>query len=200
MRSLKFTLGAALIACAFLAQAGGNATEGQEKAAACGGCHGEDGNGAAPIFPKLAGQHPSYIYKQLMDFKTQKRVEPTMNAMAEPLSEDDMHDLAAFYASQKPTSESGTVNGKGKNLYLAGNAASGVPACSGCHSPSGSGNPQAVFPRLHGQYSAYVEKTLHDFKAGERGNDMNAMMRSVAAKLSETDISAVAEYVSTLKH
>jgi cytochrome c553 len=200
MRSLKFTLGAALIACAFLAQAGGNATEGQEKAAACGGCHGEDGNGAAPIFPKLAGQHPSYIYKQLMDFKTQKRVEPTMNAMAEPLSEDDMQDLAAFYASQKPTSESGTVNGKGKNLYLAGNAASGVPACSGCHSPSGSGNPQAVFPRLHGQYSAYVEKTLHDFKAGERGNDMNAMMRSVAAKLSETDISAVAEYVSTLKH
>jgi cytochrome c553 len=200
MRSLKFTLGAALIACAFLAQAGGNATEGQEKAAACGGCHGEDGNGAAPIFPKLAGQHPSYIYKQLMDFKTQKRVEPTMNAMAEPLSEDDMQDLAAFYASQKPTSESGTVNGKGKNLYLAGNAASGVPACSGCHSPSGSGNPQAVFPRLHGQYSAYIEKTLHDFKAGERGNDMNAMMRSVAAKLSETDISAVAEYVSTLKH
>jgi cytochrome c553 len=200
MRSLKFTLGAALIACAFLAQAGGNATEGQEKAAACGGCHGEDGNGAAPIFPKLAGQHPSYIYKQLMDFKTQKRVEPTMNAMAEPLSEDDMQDLAAFYASQKPTSESGTVNGKGKNLYLAGNAASGVPACSGCHSPSGSGNLQAVFPRLHGQYSAYVEKTLHDFKAGERGNDMNAMMRSVAAKLSETDISAVAEYVSTLKH
>jgi cytochrome c553 len=186
--------------CALLAQAAGNATEGQEKAAACGGCHGEDGNGAAPIFPKLAGQHPSYIYKQLMDFKTQKRVEPTMNAMAEPLSEDDMQDIAAFYATQKPTSESGAINARGKNLYLAGNAASGVPACSGCHSPAGSGNPQAVFPKLHGQYSAYVEKTLNDFKAGERGNDMNAMMRSVAAKLSEAEISAVAEYVSTLNH
>jgi cytochrome c553 len=123
-----------------------------------------------------------------------------MNAMAEPLSEDDMQDIAAFYASQKPTSESGAVNTSGKNLYFAGNAASGVPACSGCHSPAGSGNPQAVFPKLHGQYSAYVEKTLHDFKAGERGNDMNAMMRSVAAKLSETEISAVAEYVSTLNH
>ena len=200
MRSLKFSVGAALMGCALLAQAGGNATEGQEKAAACGGCHGEDGNGSAPIFPKLAGQHPSYIYKQLMEFKTQKRVEPTMNAMAEPLSEDDMQDIAAFYASQKPTSESGAVNASGKNLYLAGNANSGVPACSGCHSPAGSGNPQAVFPKLHGQYSAYVEKTLHDFKAGERGNDMNAMMRSVAAKLSESEISAVAEYVSTLNH
>jgi cytochrome c553 len=200
MRSLKFSVGAALMGCALLAQAGGNVTEGQEKAAACGGCHGEDGNGTAPIFPKLAGQHPSYIYKQLMDFKTQKRVQPTMNAMAEPLSEDDMQDIAAFYASQKLTSESGAFNTSGKNLYFAGNAASGVPACSGCHSPAGSGNPQAVFPKLHGQYSAYVEKTLHDFKAGERGNDMNAMMRSVAAKLSETEISAVAEYVSTLNH
>ena len=200
MSSFKFSVGAVLMGWVLLAQAGGNATEGQEKAAACGGCHGEDGNGSAPIFPKLAGQHPSYIYKQLIDFKTQKRVEPTMNAMAEPLSEDDMQDLAAFYASQKTSSESGAVNANGKNLYLAGNADSGVPACSGCHSPAGSGNPQAIFPKLHGQYSAYVEKTLHDFKAGERANDMNAMMRSVAAKLSEAEISAVAEYVSTLNH
>jgi len=200
MSSFKFSVGAVLMGWVLLAQASGNATEGQEKAAACGGCHGEDGNGSAPIFPKLAGQHPSYIYKQLMDFKTQKRVEPTMNAMAEPLSEDDMQDLAAFYASQKTSSESGAVNANGKNLYLAGNADSGVPACSGCHSPAGSGNPQAIFPKLHGQYSAYVEKTLHDFKAGERANDMNAMMRSVAAKLSEAEISAVAEYVSTLNH
>ncbi len=200
MRSLKFSVSAALMGCALLAQAGGNVTEGQEKAAACGGCHGEDGNGSAPIFPKLAGQHPSYLVKQLMDFKTQKRVDPTMNAMAEPLSEDDMQDIAAFYATQKLTTESGNPNTTGKNLYIAGNPTAGVPACSGCHSPTASGNPQAVFPKLHGQYSAYVEKTLHDFKAAERGNDMNAMMRTVAAKLGEAEISAVAEYVSTLNH
>ena len=200
MRSFKFSVGTALLGFALLAQAGGNATEGQEKAAACGGCHGEDGNGSAPIFPKLAGQHPSYIYKQLMDFKTQKRVEPTMNAMAEPLSEEDMQDIAAFYAAQKQTAETGNANATGKSLYLAGNLGSGVPACSGCHSPTGSGNPQAVFPKLHGQYAAYVEKTLHDFKAAERGNDMNAMMRNVAARLSDAEISAVAEYVSTLNH
>jgi cytochrome c553 len=199
MTILRFTVGAGLLGWALLGQAAGNPEEGKEKAAACGGCHGEDGNSAAPIFPKLAGQHPSYLYKQLNDFKTQKRIEPTMNAMAEPLTEDDMQDIAAFYSSQKPAIETGAANAAGEKLFRAGNHETGVPACTGCHSPDGSGNPQANFPMLRSQYAAYVEKTLQDFKAGERGNDMNAMMRTVAAKLSEAEITAVAEFIATQK-
>lgn len=199
MRVITYLAGVGLLGCATLVQAAGNPAEGKEKAAACDGCHGENGNGAAPIFPKLADQHASYLFKQLSDFKTQRRVEPTMNAMAEPLSEQDMHDIAAYYAAQPITAENGETNRLGEKLYRSGNPAGGVPACTGCHSPEGAGNPQANFPQLHGQYAAYVEKTLHDFKAGERANDMNAMMRTIAAKLSDAEISAVAEYVSTLK-
>ncbi len=198
MRIFKLAVGAWLLGQLAVAQAS-EITEGQEKAAACGGCHGEDGNGAAPIFPKLAGQSAGYLIKQLAEFKSQKRVEPTMNAMAEPLTEDDMRDIAAFYSAQHTTIEAGDHNTLGEKIYRAGNPETGVPACTGCHSPDGRGNPQARFPQLHGQYAAYIDKTLHDFKAGERANDMNAMMRSVAGKLTDAEISAVAEYVSTLQ-
>lgn len=198
MRIIRFLAGMAMVNYALMAYASGDPASGREKSSLCAGCHGEDGNSAVPVFPKLAGQHPSYIVKQLADFKSQKRVEPTMNAMAEPLSEDDMKDMAAFYGSKEGTIETGAANKAGEKLYRTGNPETGVPACTGCHSPNGTGNPQAVFPRLQGQQAGYVEKTLHDFKAGERANDMNAMMRSVAAKMSDAEITAVAEFVSTL--
>ena len=198
MTIIRFLAGMAMVNYALMAYAGGDPASGREKSSVCAGCHGEDGNSAVPVFPKLAGQHPSYIVKQLAEFKSQKRVEPTMNAMAEPLSEDDMKDMAAFYSSKQGTIESGEANKAGEKLYRTGNPETGVPACTGCHSPNGTGNPQAVFPKLQGQQAGYVEKTLHDFKAGERANDMNAMMRSVAAKMSDAEISAVAEFVSTL--
>lgn len=199
MAMIKYWIGACLLGYASLTLAQGDAKAGQEKVAACGGCHGEDGNGAAPIFPKLARQHAPYIIKQLQDFKSQKRLEPTMNAMAEELSEQDMQDMAAYYTAQKLTFEPSEPSALGERLYRAGNPKTGVPACTGCHNPDGSGNPQAGFPLLHGQYSVYIEKTLEDFKAGARGNDMNAMMRSFAAKLSQEEISALAKYIATLR-
>jgi len=199
MTLIKLTVGVGLLGFSLLAQAAGVPSEGAEKAAACGGCHGENGNGAAPIFPKLAGQHPSYLVKQLANFKDQTRVEPTMNAMASALTEDDMEDIAAFYATQKMTFETGKPNAMCEKIYRAGNLETGAPACTGCHNPDGVGNPQAKFPQLRGQYAEYIEKTLHDFKTGERGNDMNAMMRAVAAKLSEEEMTAVAEYIATFK-
>ena len=199
MAMIKYWVGACLLGYASWTLAGGNIKAGEEKAAACGGCHGMDGNGAAPIFPKLAGQHKPYLIKQLQDFKSVKRVEPTMNAMAEALTEEDMEDMAAFYSSQKLTFEKSEPSALGERLYRAGNTKTGVPACSGCHNPDGSGNPQAGFPLVHGQYAVYIEKTLHDFKSGERTNDMNAMMRSFAAKLSDEEITALANYIVTLR-
>ena len=199
MTTIRFWLGICLAGSVSLASAEGKPAAGEEKSAACAGCHGMDGNGSAPIFPKLAGQHQAYLEKQLDEFKSKKRVEPTMNAMTESLSQQDIEDIAAFYAVQKTSIETGERNTLGEKIYRGGNTATGVPACSACHGPTGSGNPKAHFPLIHGQFAAYVEKILNDFKSGERGNDASGIMRSAAAKLSEAEISAVADYVSTLK-
>jgi cytochrome c553 len=199
MRIMKCLVTIALLGSASLSLAAGNPEAGEEKAALCAGCHGDDGNAAAPIFPKLAGQHASFLIKQLHDFRSQKRVEPTMNAMAEPLTDEDVLDLAAFYTSKKITTEEAAPNQAGEKLYKAGNLATGVPACTGCHGPKGRGNPSAGFPSLHGQYAAYLEKTLHDFRSGERANDSNEMMRKVAKHMSDEEIAAVSDYASTLK-
>lgn len=199
MRIMKCLVTIALLGSASLSLAAGNPEAGEEKAGLCAGCHGDDGNAAAPIFPKLAGQHASYLIKQLHDFRSQKRVEPTMNAMAEPLTDEDVLDLAAFYTSKKITHEESAPNSLGENLYKAGNLGTGVPACTGCHGPKGRGNPAAGFPSLHGQYAAYLEKTLHDFKNGERANDTNEVMRKVAKHMSDEEIAAVSDYASTLK-
>jgi cytochrome c553 len=199
MRIMKCLVTIALLGSASLSLAAGNPEAGEEKAALCAGCHGDDGNAAAPIFPKLAGQHASFLIKQLHDFRSQKRVEPTMNAMAEPLTDEDVLDLAAFYTSKKITTEEAVPNQAGEKLYKAGNLATGVPACTGCHGPKGRGNPSAGFPSLHGQYAAYLEKTLHDFRSGERANDSNEMMRKVAKHMSDEEIAAVSDYASTLK-
>lgn len=177
----------------------GNPVAGKEKAAACGGCHGEDGNSSAPIFPKLASQHAAFIAKQLHDFKSQKRPEPTMSALAEPLTGEDIDDLAAYYQTQKITIEESPHNALGEKIYRTGNPDTGVSACTGCHGPGGNGNPSAVFPQLNGQYAAYIEKTLMDFKTGARTNDLNAMMQKLSARMTEEEIKAVADYISSLQ-
>lgn len=178
----------------------GNPANGKTKAEACGGCHGSDGNSNAPIFPKLANQHANYIAKQLHDFKSQRRPEPTMSALAGPLTDQDIEDLSAYYAQQKINIEKGAPSQVGENLFRAGNVKSGVPACTGCHGPKGNGNPGALFPQLHGQYAAYLEKTLTDFKEGNRPNDLNGMMRLIAGRLSKDEIKAVSDYISTLEN
>ncbi len=192
------------IALAFtvnFAQAAGNADEGKTKSAVCAGCHAADGNsGLNPLWPKLAGQHPQYIEKQLKDFKAGNRSDPLMSPMAMPLSEQDMADLAAYFSSQ--TKKIGTAAAdqvtKGEQLYRAGNPATGVAACMACHGPAGSGNPQAVFPALNGQNAAYVEKALKDFRSGARTNDNANMMQGVVARMTDAEIAAVAQYIQGL--
>lgn len=187
---------------AFGVQAAGDAAAGKTKSATCAACHGVDGNGspANAAWPKLAGQHPAYIQKQLADFKAGKRQDPTMTAMAMPLSEEDAADLAAYFSSQKKAAGSAAEDkiAAGERIYRGGNPATGVAACMACHGPTGSGNPVANYPAIASQNAAYVEKALKDFRAGTRSNDAAKMMRGVAAKMTDDEIVAVAQYVQGL--
>ena len=198
----KVLLAVSMISCvlAVPALAEGDAAAGKAKSATCAACHGADGNSVAPNFPNLAGQHASYLLKQLQNFKSGKRKDPTMTAMVAPLSEQDMADLAAYFSTQ--TEKVGkTAEDKlaaGQSLYRAGDAATGVAACAACHGPTGSGNPQATFPRLSGQHATYVETQLKNFRSGVRANDAGSMMRGVASKMSDAEIAAVAQYVQGL--
>jgi cytochrome c553 len=176
----------------------GDATAGRGKTEICAGCHGEDGNAAAPIFPKLAGQHVSYLEKQLKAFRSKERVDPTMNAMTQSLSDDDIKNIATFYNHQKLSPENREQDHLGEKIYRSGNTVNGVPSCVGCHGPTGAGNPASGYPVLHGQFSAYLSKTLLDYKNGDRSNDPNQVMRSIASRLTEAEINAVANYASGL--
>jgi cytochrome c553 len=179
-------------------QAAGNASAGQTKAATCTACHGPAGSKPImPTYPKLAGQHASYIAKQLAEFKSATRQDPTMQGMSAPLSEQDMADLGAYFAAQAASVGSADAEKAvaGKKLYEGGDKAKGVSACMACHGPSGAGNPGAGFPALSGQNKDYVVKQLKAFRTETRSNDVNGMMRDVAAKMSDKDIDAVAEYI-----
>lgn len=181
-------------------KAAGNAAAGKEKSAACASCHGESGNSIAPLFPKLAGQHASYLTAQLRAFKAQERVNPTMNALAAPLSDQDIADLSAYFASQPIKTEKVKPDPLGKKIYRRGIAKNQVPACSGCHGPNGKGNGPAGFPALRAQYTAYVVKALNDFAAGERGQDPSALiMQTIASRLTDEEKEAVAGYISGLR-
>jgi cytochrome c553 len=197
---LVFTAVFSLISSVSPVWAGGDATAGKEKSAACAGCHGMDGNSANPEWPKLAGQGDHYLSKQLQDFKGGVRKNATMAPMVAALGEQDMADLSAFYSSQAV--QVGSADEKlvelGQKIYRGGNPASGVSACIGCHGPSGAGNPAASFPSLSGQHAKYVENQLNTFKSGERSNDAGKMMRTIASKMTEQEIKAVASYVQGL--
>lgn len=200
MKKLAFAA-LAIFGAVATSQAAGNATAGQTKAASCAACHGATGNKTLmPAYPKLGGQHASYIAKQLADFKSGSRKDPTMNGMSAPLSSEDMADIAAFFAAQSPSvgSADAEKSAAGKTLYQAGDKVKGISACMACHGPSGAGNPGAMFPALSGQNSAYVVKALKDFRSGARANDTASMMRDIAAKMSDADIDAVAEYIAGL--
>ena len=184
-----------------LAQAAGDATAGQTKAAVCGACHGPDGNSAAPTFPKLAGQGERYLLKQLKDIKSGARPVVPMTGLLDNLSDQDLADISAYFASQK-----GSVGAadpklveRGEALFRGGKVEDGMPACTGCHSPDGSGNAAAGFPKLGGQHAQYVATQLTNFREGVRTNDGDTMiMRAIAAKLSNKDIEAVSSYIQGL--
>lgn len=172
----------------------------------CVACHGLDGNSTQPANPILAGQHASYTAKQLANFKSvggkpAQRPSNVMSAMVANLSADDMRNLAAYFALQKPqprAARDAELVGRGQAIYRGGVATKEIAACSACHGPNGAGVP-TQFPRLAGQYAEYVSAQLRAFRAGARANDPNRMMRAIAAKLSDDDIAAVAEYISGLR-
>ena len=172
----------------------------------CVACHGADGNSVAPANPKLAAQHANYLYKQLTDFKAQggkkaARASALMAAMVANLSAADMRALAAYYASQKvkPAAASDKdLAALGRKIWRGGIAGKSVAACAGCHGPDGAGIP-GQYPRLAGQYAEYVDAQLKLFRAGGRANDPNGMMRGVAARMSDEEIKAVAEYAAGLR-
>jgi cytochrome c553 len=182
------------------AYAAGDAAAGKAASATCAGCHGADGNSANPEWPKLAGQGAAYLVKQLHNFKDGDRKNATMAPMAMALSDQDMDNLAAYYSGQ--ATAQGAADEKlvelGQKIYRGGNPASGVSACIGCHGPNGAGNPAAKFPALSGQHAKYVENQLHAFANDERNNDAGKMMRSIAGKMTEKEIQAVASYVQGL--
>jgi cytochrome c553 len=171
----------------------------------CVACHGSDGNSAAPANPKLASQHPEYLAKQLHDFKPAgdagkaARPSPIMSAFAAPLTEADIRDVSAFFASQalKPSAAANKEWVElGQRIYRAGIAEKGVPGCAGCHSPNGAGIP-SQYPRLAGQFAQYTEAQLVAFRSGDRGNSVQ--MTQIAARLSDLEIKAVSDYVAGLR-
>jgi cytochrome c553 len=165
----------------------------------CIACHTADGSRGSPANPILAGQHPEYLVKQLQEFKSGKRKNPVMLGFATALSDDDMKNVAAFYASK--TAKPGFAKDKdlvklGERIWRGGIADKAVPACAGCHGPNGAGIP-AQYPRMGGQHADYTEAQLLAFRSGVRGN--NAQMSTIAAKLSDREIKAVSDYAAGLR-
>jgi len=194
--------GAAVAASGAAAAKPGDATAGQGKAAVCGACHGMDGNSTDPQYPKLAGQSEEYIVRQLEDFKSGQRQNPIMMGMAAPLSVQDMHDVGAYFAGQKATPgvADDALVAQGQTLFREGDTARGIPACMACHSPDGRGNPGAMYPQLGGQHAQYIEATLKAWHDGTVwGTDAHSqIMPTIAKKLDEKDIAALASYIEGL--
>ncbi|HEX8962893.1 MAG TPA: c-type cytochrome [Rhodocyclaceae bacterium] len=184
------------------ARAAGDAARAQPIATSvCAACHGADGNSIGAPNPKLAGQHPEYLFKQMRNFKSGERQNPIMNGMIAAFNEDQMRDLAAYFSAQKQVGDQ--AKGKdtlalGQKIFRAGVAAKGLPACAGCHGPSGAGIP-AQFPRIGGQLSDYLETQLKAFRDNTRANDPNKMMRTIALKMTDAEIKAVADYAAGLR-
>lgn len=202
------------------ALAEGDAAEGEKLSAACVACHGTDGNSPSAMFPKLAGLGEKYLVNQLKairngdgaDPKAPSRNIPEMVGLLDNMSDQDLADLAAFFdgnAMQLSGAKEAEVQvnsgqmvdalALGERVYRAGNHETAVPACTGCHSPTGKGNEPAAYPRLGGQHAEYIEKQLRDFRAGNRTTDGEAqVMRGVAKNMSDAEIKAVANYISGL--
>lgn len=172
----------------------------------CSACHNADGNSTLPTNPKLAGQQADYLVKQMKNFKAEdgkpaERINPVMNAMIAAYTEAQMRDIAAFLSAQKRNGEiaknSETIE-FGRQIFRAGDQSKGLPACAGCHGPTGAGVP-AQYPRISGQFAEYTESQLKGFRAGERTNDPNRMMRMVTTKMTDAEIKAVSDYVAGLR-
>lgn len=185
----------------------GDAEAGKAKSATCVACHGTDGNSQVDMYPKIAGQHATYLYKQLKEFKLgmetggqQGRNNAIMFGMVAALSDQDMQDLAAYFASQKmkPGTTPENVIAAGEKLYRGGDAERGIAACIACHGPTGTGSGLAKFPKIAFQNATYLKTTLAEFRDGKRANDPNGMMQDIAKKLTDADIELISQYLGGL--
>lgn len=189
-----------------LAQSG-DAEAGKGKSQVCAACHGPSGESPTDMYPHLAGQHEKYLYKQLMDFKRaaetggeEGRNNPIMMGQVASLSEQDMADLSAYFASQdEPKGETAKdIIAKGEDFFRRGNPESNVPSCAGCHGPRGNGMGLAAFPDISGQHAAYTQSQLEMFRDGKRANDPNGMMRGVTEKMTDEEIELMSKFLSGL--
>ena len=174
---------------------------GKSKTAVCAGCHGADGNSVSPTWPSLAGQHATYIYKQLKDFKEGRRSDATMTGMVAMLNDEDMRNVAAYYEtlSPKPVAFNAELIAAGENIYRGGITETSVAACMSCHSPNGTGNGPAGWPSLKSQHADYLVAQMQNFKQGTRGNDAGSMMRNVVARMSDAEMKSVAAYIAGIQ-
>jgi cytochrome c553 len=209
VRPLAAALSVALISAAAQAQVEvkGDPAKGQPIASqVCAACHGSDGNSPLPVNPAIAGQHAGYLFKQLQNFKSEggkpaERPSPIMAGIVASLSREDMANVALYYGGQKPqprAARDAELVKLGQQIYRGGIMKKGIAACASCHGPDGAGIP-AQFPRLAGQHSQYTTDQLKAFRADQRRNDPNRMMRLVADKLSDREIAAVAEFIQGLR-
>ncbi|WP_136248480.1 c-type cytochrome [Halomonas borealis] len=177
-----------------------DAEAGRDKAAVCSACHGQQGIGIAPAFPNLAGQQASYLAKQIMDIRDGKRPVPQMAGQLDDYSDQDAWNVAAYYAGLSPARGQADPElvERGRELYRAGDMEQGIPACAACHTPTGEGIGSSAYPALSGQQRDYLVTTLKAFATGQRDNDTNAIMREIAAQMSDRDMQAVASYVRGL--
>lgn len=185
----------------------GDADRGQELAGVCAACHGPSGNSPSDMYPKIAGQHAPYLLKQLLDYQRaaatngeEGRANAIMQGQVAAFNEQELADLAVYFAAQDP--EIGTATEESvayaQPLYRGGDAERNIPSCSACHGPRGDGMGLAKFPDVSGQHAAYTQQQLEMFRSGERANDPNGMMRDVAAKLTDQDIEMLSRYLQGL--
>ena len=200
MRFLLICAAAVVASSTFAADLTGDAEAGKSKAAVCGACHGADGNSINSEWPNLAGQHAAYTVARLKGYKSGEIKDPVMGAQAANLSEQDMHDLAAHFAtlSVKPGAADPALVDAGAILYRLGNDETNVASCAACHGPKGHGNPVAMMPAIAGQRATYTMKQLNAFADGTRYGGINNMMHDVAKAMSADEIKAIAAYLEGL--
>ena len=188
-----------ILLCIALVSGAANA-DGKAKAMACGACHGADGNSSNPIWPNLAGQHAGYLVKQAQAFKSGSRQNPSMTPMVINLPDEDLVEIADYFAAQSPriaTIDAGSA-AAGQKLYRGGDAVRGIPACMACHGPNGAGNPSANFPALRGQQAEYTVLQLEAYRDGTRTTDQQSMMRQIANALSDEEMQNLAKFIAAL--
>lgn len=190
-----------ILAASLVTIGAGNADSGKDKVATCAACHGQDGNSMVGLWPSLAGQNVNYLVRQLQHIKSGKRPITEMIGSLDNFAQEDLEDIAAFYASQNNAIGQAAPDKVelGRKLYYSGSLEKGVPACTACHSPKGKGNSPAGYPLLSGQQSDYIAKALKNYRSGERNNDESSqMMMAIAYKLDDVEIDALSSFINGL--